>query len=592
MNKDKPILPIFFCVDDQYIPFLAVTLRSLIDNSSSIYNYVIKILYVNISENSKKKIKKYEKENINIEFVDLKYYIDKIKDKLYVRDYYTKTTYFRLFIPELYPQYKKAIYLDCDMVILKDIAELYNIDIGDNLVGAVPDGVMQQIKIFQNYAEKVIGVSNYNNYFNAGMLIMNLDEMRRYKYQEKFTYLLETTKYAVAQDQDYLNRICKGRVKIIDKSWNTMPINCDAVPESNIKIIHFNLDYKPWHSDSVIYKEYFWKYARKTEFYSYIKNIKDNYTEEERFIEKESTKKLTELARKEAECVGDDRRKKMEDVIKKSEERLAIIEKIKQYELEGRFDEDVEDDPPTIPLSPEGIDYLRKKTRSKVKNMFANKIADMFINELIRENKLIIKKVNGLENLIKVNSGAVITCNHFNQYDNFAVQKTFEMTGKNKKLYKVIREGNYTNAPIYGYFFRNTNTLPLSSNPATMRKFMKAVDIILKRGNFILIYPEESLWWNYEKPKPLKDGAYRFAVRNNVPVVPIFITMEDSEFIGDDGFPIKEYTINIGEAIYPKEKLSLKENSKIMKDKNFDVWKKIYEEFYNKPLEYTTKKEI
>ena len=592
MSNDKPMLPIFFAVDDKYIPFLAVTLRSLIDNSNPKFNYMIKILYVNISKESQKKIKKYEKDNINIEFVDLKYYMNKIREKLYVRDYYTKTTYFRLFIPELYPQYNKAIYLDSDMVVLHDISDLYNIDIGDNLIAAVPDGVIQQLKPFQDYAEKVIGHSNYNNYFNAGMLVMNLDEMRKYRYQEKFLYLLENIKFKVAQDQDYLNRICKGRTHILDKSWNVMPINSEAVPESSVKIIHFNLDYKPWHSDDVIYKEYFWKYAKKTEFYSEIKKIKDSYTEEERFMEKETSKRLIELAQKESDCVGDDRKKMVEGVIEKSAERLAILEKIKQFELEGRFDEDVENDPPTIPLKPDQIDYLRTKIKSRLKNIYANKIADRYINDLIRENKLIIKDIIGLENLVFLETGAIITCNHFSPNDSFAVQKAFERADKNKKLYKVIREGNYTNPPIFGYFFRNTNTLPLSSNNATMHKFLKAVDIILKRGDYILIYPEESMWWNYEKPKPLKNGAFRFAARNNVPVLPIFITLTDSQIIGEDGFPIKEYTINISKPIYPDKSLTVKNNSEIMKNKNYEIWKEIYEKFYKIPLEYTTKKEV
>ena len=107
MNDNKKVIPIFFAVDDYYIPFLAVGLQSLVEHSCEEYEYLIKILNTNISEKSKKKIKKYERENINIEFVDLNYYIEKVKDKLYTRDYYTKTTYFRLFLPELYPQYDK-----------------------------------------------------------------------------------------------------------------------------------------------------------------------------------------------------------------------------------------------------------------------------------------------------------------------------------------------------------------------------------------------------------------------------------------------------------------------------------------------------
>ena len=124
-----------------------------------------------------------------------------------------------------------------------------------------------------------------------------------------------------------------------------------------------------------------------------------------------------------------------------------------------------------------------------------------------------------------------------------------------------------------------------------MIEFKKAVDTILQRGDFILIFPEQSMWWNYRKPKPLKNGAFKLATKNNVPVIPIFITMEDSNIMGEDGFPIQEYTINIGEPIYSNEKLSDRENTETMKEENFKVWKEVYEEFYKIPLEYTTKKE-
>ena len=186
MEQNKQVLPIFFAVDDGYMPFLAVTLQSLVENSSADYYYLIKILYTNISEDNKEKIKKYERENVNIEFVDLNYYIGKIKDKLYTRDYYSKTTYFRLFIPNLYPQYDKALYLDCDIVLLRDVAELFNIDMGDNLVGGAPDDVIQTYEVFQEYVEKVVGVVDYRNYFNAGVLVMNLKKMRDDNLVDKF----------------------------------------------------------------------------------------------------------------------------------------------------------------------------------------------------------------------------------------------------------------------------------------------------------------------------------------------------------------------------------------------------------------------
>ena len=112
-----------------------------------------------------------------------------------------------------------------------------------------------------------------------------------------------------------------------------------------------------------------------------------------------------------------------------------------------------------------------------------------------------------------------------------------------------------------------------------MYNFLKAVDTILQRGDFILIYAEQSLWWNYRKPKPLKNGAFKFAVKNKVPVIPIFITMEDSERIGSDGFPIQKYTVFIEKPVYPDQSLTERQQVDDMRDKNYNIWKQIYEDF-------------
>ena len=594
MSNNTKMIPIFFAVDDGYIPFLAVTLQSMIDNASKDYNYDLKILYTNISDENKQKILKFKNENFQIEFIDLNYYLEELAGKLYTRDYYTKTTYYRLLIPNLYPQYDKAVYLDSDITVLGDVSELYNIDIGENLVGAVPDASVRKIKEFSEYVERVIGMADYKNYFNAGILVMNLKEMREFDFQSKFLYLLETVKYSVAQDQDYLNRICKGRTKILDAGWDVMPIPTqNPLQEKDIKIIHYNLIYKPWHFDNVLYQEYFWKYAKQTEFYDEILEKRNTYREIDRARDMEQFSVLKNLCDFEADCVGDDRSlmKKENGAIPKNEDRIKVLQKIKRLEQKGMFDVDAEEDPPTIPLQKEDVDYLREKRTNKIKSKIAYTVGEMFVNELLKDNKLIIKEVKGMENLVNLDSGAIITCNHFNPFDSLAIEKVFRLSKQHKKrkLFKVIREGNFTNFPgLYGFFFRNCDTLPLSSSKETMIEFMKAVDTILQRNDFILIYPEQSMWWNYKKPKPLKNGAFKFAVKNKVPVLPIFITMEDSQIIGDDGFPIQEYTINIEKPIYPNEELKDREDIEYMKNANFEIWKNIYEDFYKIPLEYTT----
>ena len=205
----------------------------------------------------------------------------------------------------MYPEYKKAVYIDSDTVCLTDIANLYNIDIGENLIAGTPDGVIQAIDVFQDYVERVVGVSDYNKYFNAGIIVMNLEELRKYRFEEKFIYMLERVKFEVAQDQDYMNRLCKGRVKLLDFSWNRMPVM--GKQEGEINIIHYNLGAKPWYFDNVVYQEYFWEYAKKTEFYNEIKELGTKYTDEDKEKDDSNSLKLMELAKKETECVGDDR---------------------------------------------------------------------------------------------------------------------------------------------------------------------------------------------------------------------------------------------------------------------------------------------
>ena len=274
--------------------------------------------------------------------------------------------------------------------------------------------------------------------------------------------------------------------------------------------------------------------------------------------------------------------------MEKTQERLAVLKKIEELEKQQLWDHDVEDDPETIELLPDRVDYLNEKIKSKILTYIANKKATQFFEKLLKTKQMIIKNVVGIENFTSVPGGAILTCNHFNACDNYAVWRTIKPYMKGGKLYKVIREGNFTNFPNpIGFFFKHCNTLPLSSNTDTMKKFFKAIKILLERGEKILIYPEQGLWWNYKKPRPMKNGAFRFAVSNNVPVIPFFITMEDSDILDKDGFYVQEYTVNILKPIYPKEDLTKKENIEYLKEKNYQSWVQCYESFYNKKLEYS-----
>ena len=264
-----------------------------------------------------------------------------------------------------------------------------------------------------------------------------------------------------------------------------------------------------------------------------------------------------------------------------------LLKRIKELEASGQWHLDVEDDPETYPLMPDKVDYLNEKLSSRIKNKLANRAGTRFFDKMMKNKQFIIKEIRGIENFTAVKGGKFVTCNHFSVFDNYAVWIALRDHMDGKMLYKIIREGNYTNPPKpFGLFMRHCNTLPLSSQMATMKKLLSAIRELLLRGETILIYPEQSMWWNYRKPKPMQDGAFALAVRNKAPIVPIFITMEDSGIIDADGFFAQEYTIHILPAIYPDTSLPAAEAREKIKTANYNAWVKVYEEFYKQSLVY------
>lgn len=272
-----------------------------------------------------------------------------------------------------------------------------------------------------------------------------------------------------------------------------------------------------------------------------------------------------------------------------SEDRKEVLRKIDEYERKGWFDKDVENDPPSPELRPEDVDYLGKKLSSKIKTAIANKMGRKFFEKMIKEGAVVIDGMEGGENLrLLKDTGAVITCNHFGIPDNYILYHCIQKSLKKKRLYKVIREGNYTGfSGLFGFLFRNCNTLPLSSNRRTMVNFMSAADTLLRRGEAVLIYPEQGMWWNYRKPRPFKIGAFKIAARAGVPVLPTFVTMKDDETkLDEHNYPLQHYTLHVMPPVYPDTTLSEKQAAEKMKEDTFALYKAKYEEVYGVPLAY------
>ncbi len=582
-NIEKNVVPIFYACDDAFVKYTIVSIKSLIENASKENFYKVYILNTGVSSRMKDEAEELSCENLEVIFVDIRGQVEKTSKHLPLRDYYSKTTYFRLYIADLYPQYDKAVYIDSDTVVLGDISQLYNVDIGDNYLGACNEQAMVQTDVYGSYVEKVMGIDR-NKFFNAGVLLLNCKALRENKVLEQFLSLLHVYSFVVTQDEDYLNVICKDKVYWLSPAWNTEVYGILPVKEEDIKIIHYIMVAKPWHFHDCRLKEYFWKYAKKTCVYKEILEVLNSYTDEQREKDKESCQRLSETAREESQRIDT----YINLVNSKAPDRLKVLEKIRKLEKEKKFDVDVEDDPETIILTPDKVDYLSEKASTRFWTKVANRVATNYYEKQIKKGNFIIKEVKGLENYKAVKSGAFITCNHFSPNDNYAIWRSVRSEFKRgKRLYKVIREGNFTNFKgLFGFMFRHCNTLPLSSNTETMKKFLKAVEVLIARGEKILIYPEQAMWWNYKKPRPLKNGAFKFAAKYSAPVIPSFITMEDSGRIGADGFEIPAYTVWFMPAIYPKLELTVKQNMEYLKEENFKAWKELYEKVYGVSLKY------
>jgi len=304
--QHESIIPIFFAVDDGYAPVLGVAIRSLVAVADPGRHYAVHILTDQLSDHHRHQLQSLQSDNVRIEFTDVHDQLVSLQDRLHVRDYYTSATYYRFFIPSLFPQYDCGIYLDCDMVVLTDPAVLCQLPMGNNLLAAVNDEVVVKNDVFAQYVETVLEVPRHR-YFNAGMLVMNLQEMRRMDLEKALVQLMGRYTFRVAQDQDYLNLLCKNKVFYLDTKWNKTPYPEDAsiVPH----IAHYKLNYKPWHYRGVCYEEYFWKHAAMTPYAALLLTQRDSYRADQAANDERQYIALLALAQKETEQAAANKRR-------------------------------------------------------------------------------------------------------------------------------------------------------------------------------------------------------------------------------------------------------------------------------------------
>lgn len=290
----KEIIPVFFAADNGYVPYLSVAIHSLLTNADPKNEYRLVILSQDISIENQGRLKRLEKPHGRIEFVNMQDRINGIADRSsnYLRcDFFTLTIYYRLFIPAMFPEYDKAIYIDSDVVLPGDISELFAYDLGDNLIGACRDESVQTIPELVDYMDNGVGVG-HENYINSGVLLMNLKKLRDVQLDQRFLEVLNQYHFdTIAPDQDYINVLCHGNILYLPECWDAMP--GQNKPElAAPRLIHYNLFFKPWCYDGIQYSEVFWQYARESGYLTEIEEKKRNYSDAQKEADSECLAKL------------------------------------------------------------------------------------------------------------------------------------------------------------------------------------------------------------------------------------------------------------------------------------------------------------
>ncbi|MBD2178842.1 glycosyltransferase family 8 protein [Pseudanabaena sp. FACHB-1998] len=270
-NKNDNI-HIAFCIDKNYIQHCAVTITSIFNNTIA-SNISISIIYSNIDDKSKLKLDSYiRKFTSDVKFILIN---EKRLKRFPVSDHITLASYYRIFLADLLDsEIKKVVFLDCDLIVRKDIVELWSIDVSNySHAAAIENGV--------DIAHKdSIGIKENFHYFNAGVMLINLEYWRSNSVAEKAVeYINKNTNKIQLWDQDVLNFILQSQWLVINSTWNATwivfmssawtnynftTLKCQELKDISLdpSIIHFTGSEKPWHS--------YYEHPYKDEYYNYL----------------------------------------------------------------------------------------------------------------------------------------------------------------------------------------------------------------------------------------------------------------------------------------------------------------------------------
>ena len=252
---------ILCATDDKYVPYCGIMLTSLFENNIDL-RFCVHILSEGLNEQNRNDLTKFANNyGQSVEFVT----IDKdiLKDcPIKKNDYVSLATYYRILAPMLLStDIDIILYLDCDIIINNNIAELYNIDISDYAVGGVIDDDFGNEEKYQR-----LNIPTKDYYTNAGVLLVNLKYWRENEIVNKcLDYIKNNANKIIQHDQDVINAILHEKIKRLPLTYNfqtafilshlqykyTIEIkDMIRICMYNPTIIHYTGSGKPWYKHS------------------------------------------------------------------------------------------------------------------------------------------------------------------------------------------------------------------------------------------------------------------------------------------------------------------------------------------------------
>ena len=288
-------IPIVFSVDDTYAPYLAVAMYSLIKTSSPKHNYDICVLYKELSDENKERLRSLLlwHSNISLRFIDLSLYLaENLENKFaVVRPHISVASYYRVMIGDIFAAYDKVVYLDCDVILKADIAELYAMDIADYWIGAVVD-IRESIAVTMNpvrskktgpwrtYITEKLGLKDPYKYFQSGVLLINIQKFIQEDVKNRCFAALDVIEEPYLQDQDIINAVAYQHIYFLPVAWNIewqIPLEFENYKDLLSKdfyqqytdalnapcLIHYASPRKPWNYPEYPLSSHWWSVAEE-----------------------------------------------------------------------------------------------------------------------------------------------------------------------------------------------------------------------------------------------------------------------------------------------------------------------------------------